>query len=270
MYILHFFTSTTVTELFKSTSRSADTSRTAFITSESLPTPEGSMITGWYLEITSTRDLPKSPTSEQQIHPEFISRISIPASFRKPPSIPISPNSFSISTTFSSATASSRSFLINVVFPAPKNPEITSIFVILHSLFPVPFRPISALRQTGPSIASDYLLYLTICYTRVPSRSLTHDPFPSANAGGDPYGASVEMRTSRHMGGPLKRVPCAVYYFGTKNAESQGQRPLHFRPSAIIMERTPQRAPIGSCCKKRIKKGYARHYVPDIPLYHPI
>ncbi len=44
---------------------------------------------------------PKSPTREQQIHPEFISVISIPASLRKPPSIPISPNSFSINTSFS-------------------------------------------------------------------------------------------------------------------------------------------------------------------------
>ena len=33
------------------------------------------------------------------MQPEFISRISIPASFKKPPSIPISPNSFSIRTT---------------------------------------------------------------------------------------------------------------------------------------------------------------------------
>ena len=39
----------------------------------------------------SFRAVPKSPTREQQIQPEFISRISIPASFRKPPSIPISP-----------------------------------------------------------------------------------------------------------------------------------------------------------------------------------
>ena len=76
-------------------------------------------------------EVAKSPTSEQQIHPEFISRISIPASFKNPPSIPISPNSFSINTTCSPLYASERSFLIKVVFPAPRNPEIMSIFVIV-------------------------------------------------------------------------------------------------------------------------------------------
>ena len=50
---------------------------------------------------TSFNAVPKSPTKEQQIHPEFISVTSTPASFKKPPSIPISPNSFSISTSFS-------------------------------------------------------------------------------------------------------------------------------------------------------------------------
>ena len=44
--------------------------------------------------------LPKSPTSEQQMQPEFISVILMPASCRKPPSMPISPNSFSIRTSF--------------------------------------------------------------------------------------------------------------------------------------------------------------------------
>ena len=43
----------------------------------------------------------KSPTRVQQMQPEFISVISTPASFRKPPSMAISPNSFSISTSFS-------------------------------------------------------------------------------------------------------------------------------------------------------------------------
>ena len=80
--------------------------------------------------ITCFRAFPKSPTREQQIHPEFISVILIPASFRKPPSIPISPNSFSISTIFCPANTSFISFLINVVFPAPRKPEIISIFVI--------------------------------------------------------------------------------------------------------------------------------------------
>ncbi len=102
-------------------------------------TPDGSIITrsGRYFVSTSSRDFPKSPTSEQQIQPEFISRISIPESFRKPPSIPISPNSFSIRTTCSPAIASLRSFLIKVVLPAPKNPEIISIFVIISILFSV-------------------------------------------------------------------------------------------------------------------------------------
>jgi hypothetical protein len=121
-----------VTALFKVTSTSEATSITAFITSDSFPTPDGSMITrsGWYFVSTSSRDLPKSPTSEQQIQPEFISRISTPASFKKPPSIPISPNSFSIRTTCSPAMASCSSFLIKVVFPAPRKPDIISIFVI--------------------------------------------------------------------------------------------------------------------------------------------
>ena len=54
----------------------------------------------------------------------------IPASFKNPPSIPISPNSFSIKTNFSPLKLSSISFLISVVFPEPKNPEKISIFVI--------------------------------------------------------------------------------------------------------------------------------------------
>ena len=133
---MHLEASTTVTALFNVTSTVAATSRTAFITSDNFPTPEGSIITlsGLYFVSTSSRDLPKSPTREQQIHPEFISRISIPESFRNPPSMPISPNSFSISTTCSPAMASSKSFLINVVFPAPKKPEMISIFVIIFSL----------------------------------------------------------------------------------------------------------------------------------------
>ena len=138
IYILHLAASTMVTALFNSTSISAETSITAFITSDSLPTPEGSMMirSGAYLVSTSARLLPKSPTREQQMQPEFISRISIPASFKKPPSMPISPNSFSISTTCSPFTASSSSFLIKVVLPAPKKPEIISIFVIaLHPSF---------------------------------------------------------------------------------------------------------------------------------------
>ncbi len=132
MYILHFPASTTATLLFKEASTSVSTFNTAFSTSESFPTPLGSIITrsGLYVSNTSFKEVPKSPTKEQQIHPLFISLISIPASFKKPPSIPISPNSFSIRTTFVSASASFKSFLINVVLPAPKKPDIISIFVI--------------------------------------------------------------------------------------------------------------------------------------------
>ena len=93
------------------------------------------MRSGWNRSITSRRALPKSPTREQQMHPEFISEISTPASFRKPPSMPISPNSFSMRTIFSPFRASSRSFLMRVVFPAPKKPEITFTFVMRIRLF---------------------------------------------------------------------------------------------------------------------------------------
>ena len=103
------------------------------ITSDNLPTPDGSIKirSGLYLSNTSLSAVAKSPTNEQQMQPEFISVISIPASFKNPPSIPISPNSFSIRTTFSPLKPSCNNFLISVVFPAPKNPEIISIFVII-------------------------------------------------------------------------------------------------------------------------------------------
>ena len=94
---------------------------------------------GVYLLKISFREVAKSPTKEQQMQPEFISRTSMPASFKKPPSMPISPNSFSISTTFSPERASESNFLINVVFPAPRKPEIISTLVfamtILRFLF---------------------------------------------------------------------------------------------------------------------------------------
>ena len=124
--------STTATALFKCMPSSAVAPSTALMTSESFPTPEGSMRmrSGLYFKSTSFNAVAKSPTSEQQMQPEFISVISIPASFKKPPSIPISPNSFSMSTTCSPASASFKSFLISVVFPAPKNPETISILVI--------------------------------------------------------------------------------------------------------------------------------------------
>ena len=107
-----FFASATVTKLFKSSSTSSATPCTALITSDNLPTPDGSMMirSGLYCVTTSFNALPKSPTKEQQIHPEFISVTSIPASLRNPPSIPISPNSFSISTTFSPFNASFNNF----------------------------------------------------------------------------------------------------------------------------------------------------------------
>ena len=43
MNILHFFASTTATALFKVLPVSASTSLTAFITSDNLPTPDGSI-----------------------------------------------------------------------------------------------------------------------------------------------------------------------------------------------------------------------------------
>ena len=128
---------TTVTSAFSFTSCSFSRLVTDFMTSDSFPTPDGSirMRSGWNLSNTSFRFLSKSPTREQQIQPEFISVISIPASFKNPPSIPTSPNSFSISTIFCPWKTSSIIFLINVVFPAPRNPEIISIFVMLSSSF---------------------------------------------------------------------------------------------------------------------------------------
>ena len=83
--------------------------------------------------MTSFREVPKSPTREQQIQPEFISLISIPDSFKNPPSIPISPNSFSIRTVLLPSNASFNNFLIRVVLPAPRKPDTTSIFVIVFS-----------------------------------------------------------------------------------------------------------------------------------------
>ena len=137
MYIFAFLPSTTVILPSISISASFSTASIALATSDNFPTPDGSMITrsGWYSSNTFTSALLKSPTSVQQIHPEFISVISIPASFKNPPSIPISPNSFSISTSFSPAHTSLRSFLINVVFPAPRNPEIMSTFVMFTASF---------------------------------------------------------------------------------------------------------------------------------------
>ena len=51
---------------------------------------------------------------------------------RMPPSMPISPNSFSIRTTCWPAKASLMSFLISVVLPAPRKPEKISILVMIQ------------------------------------------------------------------------------------------------------------------------------------------
>ena len=134
MYILHLFASTTVVqELIVAPSMFAPI--TAFVTSLNLPTPEGSIIilSGEYCFVTFFNASAKSPTSEQQIQPLFISVILMPDSFKNPPSIPISPNSFSIKTTFSPQYASAISFLISVVLPLPKNPEKISIFIFYIS-----------------------------------------------------------------------------------------------------------------------------------------
>ena len=102
MYILHLFASTTVVKPL-STSSSDCTPCTARMTSLSLPTPEGSMRmrSGWNCASTFCSASAKSPTRLQQMQPEFISLICTPESLRKPPSMAISPNSFSISTIFS-------------------------------------------------------------------------------------------------------------------------------------------------------------------------
>ena len=134
---LAVFALTTVTRALSFVfSFSFEKSITDVITSESLPTPDGSImiLSGLNLSITSLKFFAKSPTKVQHIHPEFISVISIPVSFRNPPSIPTSPNSFSISTTFSLLSDSSKSFFISVVFPAPRKPETISILVTLFVL----------------------------------------------------------------------------------------------------------------------------------------
>ena len=111
----------------------ASTALTATITSLSLPTPEGSMRmrSGWNWACTSFSAAVKSPTRVQQMQPEDISEICTPDSFKKPPSMLISPNSFSISTICSPGKASASSFLMRVVFPAPKKPEMMSILVMV-------------------------------------------------------------------------------------------------------------------------------------------
>ena len=101
MYMRQRLASATVTK--PASTASARTFFTAAMTSDSLPTPDGSMSTrsGWYSSSTLPSAFSKSPTRLQQMQPEFISVTSMPASLTKPPSMPISPNSFSMSTTFS-------------------------------------------------------------------------------------------------------------------------------------------------------------------------
>ena len=71
------------------------------------------------------------------MQPEFSSFTWMPASRMKPPSMPISPNSFSMSTSFSPPKASWMSFLIRVVLPAPKKPEKISILVCVIFVQPL-------------------------------------------------------------------------------------------------------------------------------------
>ena len=137
IYIALFLAFTTAILLLITNPASELIDSIALIISDNFPTPDGSIIirSGLYVSITSNKDFSKSPTNEQHIHPEFISLISIPASFKNPLSTPISPNSFSINTTFSQANTSLINFLIKVVLPAPKNPDMISIFIIFSSNF---------------------------------------------------------------------------------------------------------------------------------------
>ena len=131
---------------------------TAKITSDSLPTPDGSIRirSGLNSSITFSIAFEKSPTRVQHMQPEFISLISMPASLRNPPSIPISPNSFSINTIFSPLYASSISFLISVVFPAPKNPEKISIFVISFFISIPPSQILYLYRKQNTTLSQNF------------------------------------------------------------------------------------------------------------------
>ena len=80
-------------------------------------------------------------------------------SFRKPPSMPISPNSFSIRTTFWPAKDSLMSFLIRVVLPAPRKPEKISIFVIMLYASFFFQKPARAVQQSEPQSAGSKILH---------------------------------------------------------------------------------------------------------------
>ncbi len=157
MYIRHFPASATVVRPFKRIS-SSSTLRTAVIMSESLPTPDGSMRirSGLNCSMTLWSAARKSPVRLQQIQPEFSSLTATPASFIKPPSMPISPNSFSMRTSFSPAYASAISFLISVVLPAPRKPEKISTFTMCSSLY---INIIKIVRQ-NISVQSYYITFL--------------------------------------------------------------------------------------------------------------
>jgi len=83
----------------------------------------------------------------------------MPDSFRKPPSMPISPNSFSIRTTFWPAKDSLMSFLIRVVLPAPRKPEKISIFVIMLYASFFFQKPARAVQQSEPQSAGSKILH---------------------------------------------------------------------------------------------------------------
>ena len=74
------------------------------------------------------------------MQPAFSSDTVMPTSFMNPPSMPISPYSFSSSTTFSFFRLPVSSFRISVVFPAPRKPEITLILTISVPSFLCPLR----------------------------------------------------------------------------------------------------------------------------------
>ena len=119
---------------------------TAFTISLSLPTPLGSMIrrSGLYFSISSSTAFWKSPTRVQQMQPEFSSSTMTPLSLRKEPSTPTSPYSFSSRMIFSPFIASlPSSFLIRVVLPAPRKPEI----MLILTMFISPFRYVGRLAE---------------------------------------------------------------------------------------------------------------------------
>ena len=126
MYMRHLPASTTVAQPAMVISCRSEVRSTAARMSLSLPTPEGSMISrsGWYFSISSSTAFWKSPTRVQQMQPLFISVTVMPASFIKLPSTPTSPYSFSSRMIFSSRTLPPRSFLMSVVLPAPRKPEM--------------------------------------------------------------------------------------------------------------------------------------------------